>query len=737
MISHAVLKGTSFLVRLKDHRFGHYLIVSLSHVVICAGDDIEVSDGGAFLYKRPCSCRENDPILALTSKLLALHFFILSSSSILDFVSRGGEEHFLFAVLPVNCAFSLSSAFASESGAAMSSIPLLCSICPKEPHFSDVSHLLTHVSSKGHLSHQFKAQVNARQDISVRQKVDAYDDWYTKYQIEKLLSQRMNAKQTRVDLGRQTRPQKRASSPSLQAQKFTKRRRVADRDAADGRPSLEPPTKIDSFIDPRLSTGTRQATAGQNIGQSLGTSPAHRVDIIPRAKQARMLNSASESWHSIYAGTQPPNKPSDQPGFQTTDEWHETEKDYLATFLRSSPKSLYPEPPELSLDLPMTPLKPGAAPEEQGDLINRSPLLKGVKYPGMSLFDAASQEAQRLRNQKKHGSRVEQMEHDSEAIEPMEHIYWPEGLLKKKRLITGNVESSPMKEPTPPPVKQTRSKRRKITTDQPHDAPKMLRKKRSRTEAWNANSESPLQNMADRALRTLKTAYPGKPHGGLTSILDSDNDDLSIESISKSEGLNSKFDIFRDMDDDLIDKNKCSAGTSNSVRHNLNNLGLLDPGYGFPAMSLPQNLLHTGSTLRGNQTLPSRVANDNKENIPPLIRQSAPHTTNTKIPEAPRATQMYFSAFGNRPPLFYNSMPPQMEFGGITGSMFYGTHYNPLKGLHYSQYQQPQYESTNQAEMISQAQSEQGQLSANQASNADIECIGHTEAAERQHSNAT
>ena len=79
----------------------------------------------------------------------------------------------------------------------MASIPLLCNICPKAPDFSDISHLLTHVSSKGHLSHYFKAQVKARQDPSIREKLDTYDRWYDRYNIEKLLSERMTAKENK------------------------------------------------------------------------------------------------------------------------------------------------------------------------------------------------------------------------------------------------------------------------------------------------------------------------------------------------------------------------------------------------------------------------------------------------------------------------------------------------------------------------------------------------------------
>ena len=60
----------------------------------------------------------------------------------------------------------------------MTAIPLSCYICPQEPDFSDLSHLLTHVSSKGHLAHYLKAQLRGREEADVRQKLDTYDQWY-------------------------------------------------------------------------------------------------------------------------------------------------------------------------------------------------------------------------------------------------------------------------------------------------------------------------------------------------------------------------------------------------------------------------------------------------------------------------------------------------------------------------------------------------------------------------------
>src|SRR3982074_1230442 len=75
------------------------------------------------------------------------------------------------------------------------SIPLLCNLCPKKPRFSDVSHLLTHISSKSHLSHRFKLQIRAQSESGAKQQLDNFDQWYHNNNLDVLLSSRLAAKE--------------------------------------------------------------------------------------------------------------------------------------------------------------------------------------------------------------------------------------------------------------------------------------------------------------------------------------------------------------------------------------------------------------------------------------------------------------------------------------------------------------------------------------------------------------
>lgn len=72
-------------------------------------------------------------------------------------------------------------------------IPLLCYACPKEPKFSDQSHLLTHIASKSHLSALFSLGLS---DAGAnKRRRERYDDWEKTYGIQALLKGRQETKE--------------------------------------------------------------------------------------------------------------------------------------------------------------------------------------------------------------------------------------------------------------------------------------------------------------------------------------------------------------------------------------------------------------------------------------------------------------------------------------------------------------------------------------------------------------
>lgn len=74
------------------------------------------------------------------------------------------------------------------------------------------------------------------------------------------------------------------------------------------------------------------------------------------------------------------------------------------------------------------------------ELVNELSKLKGTIWPGMDLFDSATADMKRKRNQKKHESVLRQLQATSEETVALEMIF-RDGRLAKERNITGNPES--------------------------------------------------------------------------------------------------------------------------------------------------------------------------------------------------------------------------------------------------------------------------------------------------------
>lgn len=78
--------------------------------------------------------------------------------------------------------------------------------------------------------------------------------------------------------------------------------------------------------------------------------------------------------------------------------------------------------------------------------LSDSTKLKGVLWPGMDLFDSATPEMKRMRNQRKDSSVLEQMIATSTGVEPTEVVYHPNGEISHSRDIFGplSTENSPV-----------------------------------------------------------------------------------------------------------------------------------------------------------------------------------------------------------------------------------------------------------------------------------------------------
>ena len=576
----------------------------------------------------------------------------------------------------------------------MASIPLHCNICPKSPDFSDVSHLLTHVASKGHLFHYFRAQVNAAQDEVIRHKLEVFDQWFDDYQIGRLLSQRMKSKESRdLSKPKNTTKDQKSANPARPIKHRVRRNNV------DRQPSPSP-VKTEERIDPRLASNDLPLRSHLSFQES----PSQEAALRHRAHVPRMLDWQKNSPNNrTRSSSLPAYQRSPLATLRSYDRAADDgESDYFRLFIRSPSRPVYPEPPNFSA-FKSESVHPQTDSDDGKDMRSVSPILKGVKYPGMSLFDSASEQAQRLRNQKKDSSVLDQMVLDSAAIEPMEHIYWPEGGLKKSRVITGNVESSPIKEPTPPP-KRRRTRAGRVLTDS--TATQKLGRKRGRKPGKATDTGvTSLRSVAGTALVTLRTVYPRNAHMGYSPVVDEAHD-ISAAKGSPVYRRKARFPVFRDPSEPTSQAHTQARSKEKLSSENVllprdpNRKSALPPSYSYPTKSFappgtrdatfpPQSRRASSSLhLSPCSTSQGLIRHEDRENE--VLFNDSVDVPNDNIDknEPDRVTQRYFSVVGNQPPQFFSSMPPQMDFGGVGGPAYCGTSLNPLNpflGRHYQQ----------------------------------------------------
>ena len=88
--------------------------------------------------------------------------------------------------------------------------------------------------------------------------------------------------------------------------------------------------------------------------------------------------------------------------------------------------------------------------------VSESTKLKGVYWPGMDIFDSATPEMRRKRNQKKDHSVVEQLELNSQDVEATELVFTPHGSFKRQRRISSSIfddeEEIEIKTESPRPI---------------------------------------------------------------------------------------------------------------------------------------------------------------------------------------------------------------------------------------------------------------------------------------------
>ncbi|KAK3939686.1 hypothetical protein QBC46DRAFT_436961, partial [Diplogelasinospora grovesii] len=340
-------------------------------------------------------------------------------------------------------------------------IPLKCSLCPKKPNFSDVSHLLTHISSKSHLAHRFKIELKSHTERDALDSLRQYDDWYERYGIRGLLADRMAAKEVKK-WGKRGRPSNEGQSKPRTAIQHHELIKTEPGDYAESMPTI---AHWATAPDPSLhSHGARQSYVDDSIYRTPSFRRTRSDYPVTPVNQMRTRN---QRWSTTTTIT------------------------------------------------------------EFADDDNDSGRLKGVRYPGMGLFDSASELQKRKRNQRKDESVLRQMEQTSSGIEPTEFVWTEDGEFQRTR----DIYASPSIEGSP---------------DRKFDEADNHKKKRTRrpTTVVAANRPRQTRSSARLARNKAKSAL-AKTFREETTPFDQDEHDISHMS-THSHGSMESYDVFRD-----------------------------------------------------------------------------------------------------------------------------------------------------------------------------------------------
>ncbi|KAJ9303204.1 hypothetical protein DTO271G3_578 [Paecilomyces variotii] len=423
---------------------------------------------------------------------------------------------------------------------------LWCNICPKQPRFSDVSHLLTHVSSKAHLSHYFKLQVRSHQEPHAGHMLEQYDRWYKVNNLAKLLSDRMASKEARKN---------KSHGRSVPTTTTSTKRATTRKSSSAKANTVVPQNFLPDFLDPRLSQSYFDNASG------LRDQPSSTGHDASRSNET--VDTRTTHWPAC------PVVPAESPTRAGSGPWKIERESHSED---ESPSVLHETPPwSDGLDAPRGQMpvsfsrSAGSDPfvdddqtygylddnEDERERVDEMARLKGVLWPGMDIFDSATEQMRRKRNQKKDGSILKMMEKTSESIEPTEMVFSPTGILRKERFISGNVDdSSPLKGETPIPKRRAvRPKRGPLSQSDPNAASRYPHDRQRAKKRFNYGRDHSLEELSRQALPLLENPGGSRPfvnNGSYYSSLVDDESDLRLTLGSFDEKPRGGFRVFAD-----------------------------------------------------------------------------------------------------------------------------------------------------------------------------------------------
>ncbi|KAH0538161.1 hypothetical protein FGG08_005219 [Glutinoglossum americanum] len=567
---------------------------------------------------------------------------------------------------------------ADPSSTIASSIPLFCIICPNNPSFSDVSHLLTHVSSKAHLAHQFKLQVRTAKEGAAQDQLNSYQSWYDYHGIGALLSERMSAKEEKVARAK-------AKTNHVNTRPGPKKRTV---DAPKDLP-FEPPNDAEGQFHDAFSHELSQHDSKSD--SSLLDSQPYEVNGINGAAAGpylRLWPTALDRLHETPKFLQNPfSTELDQELLRCNYDYNISDmRDQLDPFLdHHTEQSVAPDTPSIeTVDSP-------DFMAQDFEQTTEGLRVKGVYWPGMGLFDSATPEQKRTRNQKKDGTVLAQMEINSTEVEPNELIFRPDFNLKKEHRITGPDDDRSCNDELSPPRKRAPRAKRSMLTDKSTNIA-VVRKPKARRVSKDKSSKTGDPGTLSKtgpALPNGRVAEAPQKEGRRFSPTEDETEEFKLTVGNLGQKKKRGFDIFRDSEE--------RENISGTLRETVDPGLPYRPSYGYTGFESPLefSFLNQGHSVQPDRLSPitdplqrpitsffrpisSRSSGD-KENVEPILNRFGEIDVET-AENAPgmRSTQRYFAMAGAHPPQFFHILPPQMDFGAFGGPDPSGFSSNPL-----------------------------------------------------------
>ena len=282
---------------------------------------------------------------------------------------------------------------------------------------------------------------------------------------------------------------------------------------------------------------------------------------------------------------------------------------------------------------------------------SKSAKLKGKIWPGMALFDAATPDEQRRRNQKKDGSVLRRMERLSRLVDPQETVFSAELTMQKQRHIDDLDDVSSLIEGETPMPKPKPRPRRKALARVPSNVPRLVKRKpkavRPRTQR-RVDIKNGLPNIAHIPSSSVHASY-GIQSGYSPSADENMEFQLAVGNLPVRKRTGN-FTIFNDTESPTSNLNRYSAYAP---------MPSVSQSYAMPTqprLSYPnapwlqpqnQNPIYFGNQYQAYRPVysayqPLQDVNVSKENVIPVAERVAGNGYQTANPlswKSPQATQ--------------------------------------------------------------------------------------------------